>query len=132
MTAVVGATSWAGKVDRYWKLPRQLIKYCANWIWICHLIIVCFPLRLHILEPHCHYTLESSRHEPLGWCAYGSMASFRVPALRHASANTAFQYLRSTQRRWAQVHDVRFLVTHREPDRVTEKYKSKLQQKAEQ
>ena len=83
-------------------------------------------------EPHCQYSLVSSGHEPLGWCAYELMASFCVPALRHASTKTAFQYLRGTQRRWAQVHDVRFLVTHREPDRVTEKYKAKLQQKAQQ
>ena len=60
------------------------------------------------------------------------MASSRLPALRHAFAKTTSQYLRGTQRRWAQVHDVRFLVTHREPDRVTEKYKAKLQQKAKQ
>ena len=64
------------------------------------------------------------------------MASIRLSTLRHAAANaaanTASPYLRGTQRRWAQVHDVRFLVTHREPDRVTEKYKAKLQQKAKQ
>ncbi|KAL2045450.1 hypothetical protein ABVK25_012094 [Lepraria finkii] len=61
------------------------------------------------------------------------MAAFRLPALwRHAFGNGAPQYLRGTQRRWAQVHDVRFLVTHREPNRVIEKYKDKLQQKARQ
>ena len=37
---------------------------------------------------------------------------------------------RLTQRRWARVHDVRFLVTHEGSDRVTEKYKEKLEQKA--
>ncbi|KAL8741085.1 MAG: hypothetical protein Q9190_006271 [Brigantiaea leucoxantha] len=34
------------------------------------------------------------------------------------------------QRRWAQVHDVRFLVTHQQSDKVTEKYREKLQKKA--
>ncbi|KAL8749105.1 MAG: hypothetical protein Q9184_006935 [Pyrenodesmia sp. 2 TL-2023] len=34
------------------------------------------------------------------------------------------------QRRWAQVEDVRFLVTHHRSDRVAEKYREKLQRKA--
>ncbi|KAG7007250.1 DNA-directed RNA polymerase II subunit RPB11 [Physcia stellaris] len=34
------------------------------------------------------------------------------------------------QRRWAQVHDVRFLATHRQADKITEKYREKLQEKA--
>ncbi|MCJ1286884.1 hypothetical protein MMC26_006230 [Xylographa opegraphella] len=39
----------------------------------------------------------------------------------------------SVQRRWAQVHDVRFLATHREPDRIVmEKYRQKLDQKAKE
>ncbi|KAL8778038.1 MAG: hypothetical protein Q9194_002226 [Teloschistes cf. exilis] len=38
----------------------------------------------------------------------------------------------SYQRRWAQVHDVRFLVTHKQADKFTEKYRHKLQQKARQ
>ncbi|THY21764.1 F1F0 ATP synthase assembly protein-like protein Atp11 [Aureobasidium pullulans] len=40
---------------------------------------------------------------------------------------------RLTQRRWAQVHDIRFLATHQKPDqRVFDKYKAKLEQKAKQ
>ncbi|KAH0131026.1 F1F0 ATP synthase assembly protein-like protein Atp11, partial [Aureobasidium melanogenum] len=40
---------------------------------------------------------------------------------------------RLTQRRWAQVHDIRFLATHQKPDqRVLDKYKAKLEQKAKQ
>ncbi|KAI5203089.1 F1F0 ATP synthase assembly protein-like protein Atp11 [Aureobasidium subglaciale] len=40
---------------------------------------------------------------------------------------------RFTQRRWAQVHDIRFLATHQKPDqRVYDKYKAKLEQKAKQ
>ncbi|KAL1979041.1 hypothetical protein VTN96DRAFT_7237 [Rasamsonia emersonii] len=35
------------------------------------------------------------------------------------------------QRRWAQVHDVRFLATHRDPAHILEKYKDKLRKKAE-
>ncbi|KAL9022526.1 MAG: hypothetical protein Q9185_000236 [Variospora sp. 1 TL-2023] len=34
------------------------------------------------------------------------------------------------QRRWAQVQDVRFLVTHQRTDRIAEKYRDKLQRKA--
>ncbi|KAL8693525.1 MAG: hypothetical protein Q9218_001650 [Villophora microphyllina] len=36
------------------------------------------------------------------------------------------------QRRWAQVHDVRFLVTHQQADKFTDKYRHKLQEKARQ
>ncbi|KAI9814867.1 MAG: hypothetical protein M1832_005669 [Thelocarpon impressellum] len=38
--------------------------------------------------------------------------------------------LRGSQRRWARVHDVRFLATHPVPDRILEKYKDKLERKA--
>ncbi|KAF7591343.1 hypothetical protein BBP40_001667 [Aspergillus hancockii] len=41
-------------------------------------------------------------------------------------------FLRVQQRRWAQVHDVRFLATHHNPKIVLEKYRSKLDQKAKQ
>lgn len=34
------------------------------------------------------------------------------------------------QRRWAQVEDVRFLVTHQRTDKIAEKYRDKLQRKA--
>ncbi|KAI4241870.1 MAG: hypothetical protein L6R40_004269 [Gallowayella cf. fulva] len=39
---------------------------------------------------------------------------------------------RSSQRRWAQVHDVRFLVTHQPAHTVTDRYRHKLKQKAAQ
>jgi ATP synthase F1 complex assembly factor 1 len=58
------------------------------------------------------------------------MASFRVPVLRHVVSGAA-PYLRVTQRRWAQVHDVRFLATQ-QSDRVLEKYKEKLARKAKE
>ncbi|KAL2072707.1 hypothetical protein VTL71DRAFT_12050 [Oculimacula yallundae] len=58
------------------------------------------------------------------------MASFRTPALRHVVSGAA-PYLRATQRRWAQVHDVRFLATQ-QSDRVIEKYKEKLAKKAQE
>ncbi|RAK94541.1 F1F0 ATP synthase assembly protein Atp11 [Aspergillus costaricaensis CBS 115574] len=35
------------------------------------------------------------------------------------------------QRRWAQVHDVRFLATHHDPNQVLDRYRSKLKQKAQ-
>jgi ATP synthase F1 complex assembly factor 1 len=56
------------------------------------------------------------------------MAALRVPALRNIASGAA-PYLRTSQRRWAQVHDVRFLVTQ-QSDRVLEKYKEKLDRKA--
>jgi ATP synthase mitochondrial F1 complex assembly factor 1 len=58
------------------------------------------------------------------------MASFRVPALRHVISGAA-PYLRLTQRRWAQVHDVRFLAT-KQSSRVIDKYKEKLDKKAKE
>ncbi len=59
-----------------------------------------------------------------------NMASFRVPVLRHVVSGAA-PYLRATQRRWAQVHDVRFLATQ-QSDRVIEKYKEKLARKVKE
>jgi ATP synthase F1 complex assembly factor 1 len=56
------------------------------------------------------------------------MATYRVPALRNIVSGAA-PYLRASQRRWAQVHDVRFLATQ-QSDRVLEKYKEKLARKA--
>jgi hypothetical protein len=58
------------------------------------------------------------------------MATFRVSALRNTISGAA-PYLRGAQRRWAQVHDVRFLVTQ-SGDRVLERYKEKLDQKAKE
>ncbi|KAJ5683581.1 hypothetical protein N7462_006746 [Penicillium macrosclerotiorum] len=40
--------------------------------------------------------------------------------------------LRNQQRRWAQVHDVRFLASHHDPKHVLDKYRAKLDQKAKQ
>lgn len=60
------------------------------------------------------------------------MASIRIPALRHL-AQTSLRAPRSlVQRRWAQVHDVRFLATTQPPQTVYEKYRAKLDQKAKQ
>jgi ATP synthase F1 complex assembly factor 1 len=56
------------------------------------------------------------------------MAAIRVPALRNVVSGAA-PYLRTSQRRWAQVHDVRFLVTQ-QSEKVLEKYKEKLDRKA--
>jgi ATP synthase mitochondrial F1 complex assembly factor 1 len=56
------------------------------------------------------------------------MAALRVPALRNIVSGAA-PYLRTSQRRWAQVHDVRFLATQ-QSDRVLEKYKERLDKKA--
>lgn len=59
------------------------------------------------------------------------MAALRVPALRYIIGGNG-PVLRGSQRRWAQVHDVRFVATHREPDRVLEKYRDKLDRKAKE
>jgi hypothetical protein len=59
------------------------------------------------------------------------MIAFRIPALRHTIGGVP-PYLRGFQRRWAQVHDVRFVATHRTPDSVLEKYRHKLVRKAKE
>ncbi|MCJ1384107.1 hypothetical protein MMC17_007223 [Xylographa soralifera] len=59
------------------------------------------------------------------------MAAMRAPTIRNIITSSE-PCLRGTQRRWAQVHDVRFLATHREPDRIMEKYRQKLDQKAKE
>jgi len=59
------------------------------------------------------------------------MIAFRIPALRHTIGGVP-PFLRGFQRRWAQVHDVRFVATHRTPDSVLEKYRHKLVRKAEE
>ncbi|KAL8857692.1 MAG: hypothetical protein Q9178_005727 [Gyalolechia marmorata] len=53
-------------------------------------------------------------------CAFENISKQCAPALRYS------------QRRWAQVHDVRFLVTHQRADNITERYREKLKQKAAQ
>jgi hypothetical protein len=58
------------------------------------------------------------------------MAAARVPALRHLLSCSARGLRASNQRRWAQVHDVRFLATTQQPRSVLEKYRDKLDQKA--
>ncbi|KAL8825973.1 MAG: hypothetical protein Q9191_004087 [Dirinaria sp. TL-2023a] len=57
------------------------------------------------------------------------MISQRAPALRHLLSEGG-RTVRKSQKRWAQVHDVRFLATHQQGDKIAEKYKEKLQQKA--
>ncbi|KAK2592229.1 hypothetical protein QQS21_010081 [Conoideocrella luteorostrata] len=59
------------------------------------------------------------------------MASLKTPVLRQLASYP----LRSTarlqiQRRWAQVHDVRFLATQQPPQAILEKYREKLDKKA--
>ncbi|MCJ1257087.1 hypothetical protein MMC24_004912 [Lignoscripta atroalba] len=59
------------------------------------------------------------------------MAALRCPTLRYTLGGSA-PYLRGSQRRWAQVHDVRFVATHRQPDKILEKYRAKLDKKAKE
>lgn len=53
-------------------------------------------------------------------CVFENISKQCAPALRYS------------QRRWAQVHDVRFLVTHQRADSITERYCDKLKLKAAQ
>ena len=60
------------------------------------------------------------------------MASIRAPALRHLAACSSLRGGAVSQRRWAQVHDVRFLVTQQPSQAVVDKYRAKLERKARQ
>ncbi|KAJ5758888.1 hypothetical protein N7520_006044 [Penicillium odoratum] len=59
------------------------------------------------------------------------MASLRFQGLRSVFRGQC-NPLRTQQRRWAQVHDVRFLASHHNPNHVLDRYRSKLDQKAKQ
>ncbi|KAM0329870.1 hypothetical protein ACHAQA_004035 [Verticillium albo-atrum] len=58
------------------------------------------------------------------------MASCRTPALRNLLTSSTRVLRAANQRRWAQVHDVRFLATTQQPRAIAEKYREKLDQKA--
>ncbi|EEQ34590.1 hypothetical protein McanMca71_002447 [Microsporum canis] len=58
------------------------------------------------------------------------MASIRAPAIRSLFSRPVLP-TRHVQRRWAQVHDVRFVATH-QSSQVLEKYKEKLARKAKE
>ncbi|KAE8379308.1 ATP11 protein-domain-containing protein [Aspergillus bertholletiae] len=60
------------------------------------------------------------------------MAFLRTSTLQSLLRTTGTPFLRVQQRRWAQVHDVRFLATHHDPKLVLERYRNKLDQKAQQ
>ena len=62
------------------------------------------------------------------------MASPSLLAFRHTSTtrlSPASSLLR-TQRRYARVHDVRFVTTHKQQEKILDRYKEKLEQKAKQ
>lgn len=59
------------------------------------------------------------------------MASFRIPAFRRLVTRPLLTPA-VPHRRWAQVHDVRYLATHGTQDRVLAKYKDKLDRKAKE
>lgn len=54
-----------------------------------------------------------------------------APVLRHTICGLRTPF-RHYQRRWAQVHDVRFYAAHQRPDRILDRYKAKLDQKAKE
>ncbi|EOD50771.1 putative f1f0 atp synthase assembly protein atp11 protein [Neofusicoccum parvum UCRNP2] len=59
------------------------------------------------------------------------MASFRIPAFRRL-VTRPLPTPAIAHRRWAQVHDVRYLATHGAQERVLAKYKEKLERKAKE
>lgn len=59
------------------------------------------------------------------------MNASAAPLLRRSAWSTAAPF-RCYQRRWAQVHDVRFVAQHSTQNRVLDKYKDKLEQKAKE
>ncbi|KAJ5577404.1 uncharacterized protein N7459_006368 [Penicillium hispanicum] len=59
------------------------------------------------------------------------MASTRLQGF-HSMLRGRSHLLRNHQRRWAQVHDVRFLASHHDPNHVLDKYRAKLDQKAKE
>lgn len=61
-----------------------------------------------------------------------TMASMRIPALRNLLNGQSRPLRAFNQRRWAQVHDVRFLATTQASRVVLEKYRDKLDAKARQ
>ncbi|KNG85240.1 putative F1F0 ATP synthase assembly protein Atp11 [Aspergillus nomiae NRRL 13137] len=60
------------------------------------------------------------------------MVFLRPSTFQSLIRNTRTPFLRVQQRRWAQVHDVRFLATHHDPKFVLDRYRNKLDQKAQQ
>lgn len=60
------------------------------------------------------------------------MIAFRTPAIRNLLFREAAPCLRTSQRRWAQVHDIRPSQTYRKPHEVLEKYSEKLARKAKE
>jgi hypothetical protein len=59
-----------------------------------------------------------------------NMSTTSAPAIRHTLRSCASP-LRS-QKRWAQVHDVRFVATHQDTNKIIDRYKEKLAQKAKE
>jgi ATP synthase F1 complex assembly factor 1 len=60
------------------------------------------------------------------------MPSFRLQGFRSVLRGNNAHLLRHQQRRWAQVHDVRYLASHHDPNHVFDKYRAKLDQKAKE
>lgn len=61
------------------------------------------------------------------------MASSRLPSFRSLFRGyTRHIQPQYQQRRWAQVHDVRFLATHHTSQQVKERYREKLTRKAKE
>jgi ATP synthase F1 complex assembly factor 1 len=77
-----------------------------------------FPCSIYSDNPH-----HPNHHSP------HIMASTRIPAIRHRLLQP-LTHPKSYQRRFARVHDVRFLATHHSHARIEAKYRDKLEAKA--
>ncbi|KAI9827607.1 MAG: hypothetical protein M1826_006269 [Phylliscum demangeonii] len=58
------------------------------------------------------------------------MHAIRCPTWRYSLGPRNAPPLPFVQRRWARVQDVRFVATHGEPDRILDRYRAKLDEKA--
>lgn len=84
-------------------------------------------MRSLIVNPNLRNRLESLKTPAFA----DNMASFRLQGFQSILRGNS-RLLRTPQRRWAQVHDVRFLASHHDPKYVQDKYRSKLDQKAKE
>ena len=58
------------------------------------------------------------------------MSTTSAPAIRHTLRSCASPL--RLQKRWAQVHDIRFVATHQDTNKIIDRYKVKLARKAKE
>lgn len=94
---------------------------------------VCIGHRPYISHPSTIESLRFSRSSPP---SSPQLTTFNMASLRSSAFQSLLRtrncFIRPQQRRWAQVHDVRFLATHHDPNQVMDRYRGKLNQKAKE